>query len=434
MSLPIDLAKVVIAYFPLKKLQLWQEQQPSLFTNSFNNSLFYNRYNMPISSLTNHTDKVLSSFLSNFELFSYLAMNMGDIGYLGQFYLPLDVLVCYSILAKDLELLYYYLVRFLNVPNVSMLAKLGTEASDPMQIRVRIIYYLSYQYFPLCLPLLKTFSIFNFWDKPVNKASFYDLLVSIDVNEIERSINNFKLLNFPSVDIVEIWQGINNTGIITKSLVANANKLISLISTNFTKSDNVEDYINVLKILTNKDVDPEKFGLMVDATNASTSVVSKIFTFVSLALSVLNKPICYRIINLFHIFISYKTITLVSEVLYDISAYISTNLVDLANDNNIILSICLAKEQYHFITHNDIYNLINKDNQLNLYKIYNKISKYKTISVDDEKPHIYDAETALRLLRAVDAWTGKPVSVKRYLTPATHFSKNLMIKYDLLQN
>ena len=50
--LPFDLAKIVISYLPLKKIQLWQELEPNLFSNDFNNQWFKNRYSLSVNDLT----------------------------------------------------------------------------------------------------------------------------------------------------------------------------------------------------------------------------------------------------------------------------------------------------------------------------------------------------------------------------------------------
>ena len=125
--LSFDLAKIVISYLPLKQIQLLQEQESKLFNTNFNNQWFERRYGLSALDLLSNIDNNILNFLSDFELHCYLAMNMGDIGYLAQFYIPLDITLAYCIKAKDLELLNYYLLRFISENNHSLLDVLGVS-------------------------------------------------------------------------------------------------------------------------------------------------------------------------------------------------------------------------------------------------------------------------------------------------------------------
>ena len=208
------------------------------------------------------------------------------------------------------------------------------------------------------------------------------------------------------MDAETLCKQIKNFGLITKKLVDNAQKLLTLINI-----DNNVNYIKILKLLTNQDFDIDSF---ITITNTKIKIDNG---FLSLAFSVLNGSICHKIIAS-----GYKKqniSTFISEVLYNIDPILINNG---SGNSNIYFSVCLAKQQYNY----GINNLIYKPGQLNLYKFYKAILNDKTVyhPHNENEIRIYDAETALRLSELVD--------VKPFLYPLTDFDRNLMIQFELL--
>ena len=284
--LPLDLAKVIIAYLPLKKLQLWQESNPNLFTNQFNNQWFKYKYGLSIVDLTKDINDDVKTFLTPFELCSYLAMNMGDIGYLGQFYLPIDVILAYCIQAKDLELLNYYLIRFIN--QNGRLHQINSGFINFVNNNSAVVLtYLAEQYFPPALKLLTDFKLI-FYKTMIRDISMTDelwdsyyYLFNGDIDQME-DLSKFNFLS--QIDINFFMRKVNDVGIITKKLIHNANKLLLLVDNNSNL-----DYVKILKILTNQDVDITTFIV------AKSYIIKPNYNFLSLAFSVLNKPICDKV-------------------------------------------------------------------------------------------------------------------------------------------
>ena len=418
--LPLDLVKVIISYLPLKKLQLWQESNPNLFTNQFNDQWFYQKYGLSAFDLTKDIDNKVLNLLTNFELHCYVAMNMGDIGYLAQFYLPVDIILAYCIKAKDLELLEYYLLRYIQLPkpNKPILDVLSLVVDhhniDFFSDQTKILTYLADMYFQPALALLKKFGLYNQTNiiEP-NVSTIYfnnilDYLINIEPDKFQQVLNN-KSIIFPTMYFSFIAHKMRDQGLITSFTINNASKMFKIINNNFYKNGAVNDYLNILKLLLNQDFDITPYI-------GTDGIVDRQLT--SLAFSVLNGPICRKIIAINQSTDFYHP--LVSEVLYDIDFYCKLHQVY----TNIDISIYLAKQQYKFIN-NNINNLIDKSNQLMLYKTYNKINNYNkrqqenyfgTISIE-----IYDAETAKRLSDIID--------VNSFLLPATEFDKDLMIQF-----
>lgn len=415
--LPFNLAKIVISYLPLKKLQLWQEINPSLFDTDFNNQWFKRRYGISAFDLTDNIDNNIWDLLTQFELLCFLGMNMGDIGYVAQFYIPLDIALAYSILAKDLELLNYYLIRFISPTNSNLLDELGipigSNTVGDIGKKIKILTYLANQYFPPALTLLTQFNLVPKRNSDIVSFDIYDYLLY--TNKIVDILDDL-----PAINIENLWKRIEQVGLVTKKLVANAEKLLTIIN------DDNSNYIKILKLLTNQDFDITSF-ITDDATNTFNS------RFLSLAFSVLNGPICQKIVVRTSLpgRPPQRISIVVSEVLYDTNPALINAINPAISRNIITLSVCLAKEQYKYILTSGISYLIDQPNQLKLYKDYKGIVDAKDNELEDyEEDHvgadvmIYDAETAERLDEVVD--------VKPYLYPITDFSKNLMTQYGLL--
>ena len=208
---------------------------------------------------------------------------MGDIGYLAQFYLPLDIILAYCIKAKDLELLNYYLIRFITKNNAILLNELGVFASRSQRMSVtkktKILTYLASEYFKPALPLLLQY---NFTQHDQTTRSFYVDLFTFDIDQIDDKFLTF----LPQIDIDSLWNKLYTFGLISKRFIANINKILNLIN---IKTDN--NYIKILKLLTNQDFDITSF---ITSTTDGTIIVSP--AFLSLAISVLNKPICDKLL------------------------------------------------------------------------------------------------------------------------------------------
>ena len=272
-----------------------------------------------------------------------------------------------------------------------------------MNRKMSILLYLAAEYFNPALPMLMQYNFVRY--KPI--MPFYYNLFTINTNQID---NNFDFNLLSNIDINSLWTELSDFGLISKKFIDNINKILTLVN------DNNLDYIKIFKLLTNQDFDIDSF---VTTTNGVVKVDNK---FLSLAILYYNKPICDKILALptGNNVLRQKVMVLVSEVLYDLT------LIDrLENDviaNTLDFSVYLSKNQYKYIVNKDINYLIDKPNQLNLYKtyklIYDNENRKDNVEVDVT---IYDVKTALRL--------NNIVNIKPDLNPKTNFSKNLMIQF-----
>ena len=323
-----------------------------------------------------------------FEKYSKIASNKGDIGYLGQWYLPPSVTLAYSIKNRDIQLVNYYLLRFVDInKRVEMLS----TPSMPIATVARILLSLSDEYFVEAKDLIITY-LTPFAPLPAldDIDDHFDLAKLHNIFTMFKTDNNFIFSMIPKM----IINYIKNSKIITKSLVAKLAKASNDLDQYFINYTGYHFYRAIINIVLNKDI------------NIANLNNIELRELAILATSVLNSKVITKLIaqlGTFHID------RVASEVLYDLDyynnathkAYSIINFSIYLSNNNRIDKICPLKKLAQVI----------KANKKSGITPANRIK-------------ITDAETAMRLKQVID--------VKSYLAPATEFDKDLMIQFGLL--
>ena len=373
MHLPFDLAKIIINYLPLPVVQLLDD---SGYVN-FN-------FNIIVSN---------NSILTPFEQYCRLRMLQGEIGYNGQWYLPVYACLFNAIKADNLDLFNYYLIRFFtDNQNITESAILWHENF------LSFLFVIDF----LCNKYVNNYQVATMKTNLVNKIG-QQTLKSFETlkNQFSHSSNAFGAIKpelvttdqpFPNIDSINL-----EIKVISTTTINNAKVMIDLVLNKYPQSIRRDRYINYLNILLNNNIDLTLFNL--DPNDED----SDIFDLIVLAQSVLNGKVLNAIGNIIpnlYRFKVYANIELIfSEVLYDLSFY------DIRWGEELEVSLYLS---------NNAIILLNNPSPLD--------DLCKSIK-DLHSGSIKDAETALRLANLVD--------VEPYLDPITTFDKDLMVQFGL---
>ena len=109
MMLVNDVKVLILSYLPLKTLQLIDDAGKNPFPVTLLTNLLLIKYNIKIDLQPQIISQLI---LEPFELYTKTVMRLGEVGYNGQFYLPIYACLFNSIKHNDLNLLHYYLLRY----------------------------------------------------------------------------------------------------------------------------------------------------------------------------------------------------------------------------------------------------------------------------------------------------------------------------------
>lgn len=112
-----DLANLVLSYVPFKILQRWTYQKLRIQLNL--KQILQNRYQLTEEQELNVWEPTRQQLLTEWENFCAFYTNMGEPGYEGHLYSSLNLFVplLNAIRAKDIELIQYYIFRYINKPS-----------------------------------------------------------------------------------------------------------------------------------------------------------------------------------------------------------------------------------------------------------------------------------------------------------------------------
>ena len=397
MTLPTDLSALVFSYIPLKKIQLLNQNGLVVLNNiNFLKYLLFIKYNFNIN-ITN------TNLLTNFDQFCKYAMLSGDIGYDGQWYLPIIVCLAYCIKNRDKDLLNYYINRFINI-----------NKFDLTQLALKQYSY----YTPIILTLTKEYdtSMISTVTPPTNSDEVRPDKTNTTIVNIMSSQSRFNpqiITQLPNVySGIMVREIFENGGLITKDYINSARIAQQYVLQHYPQSQVRDQYLDTLAVLLNQDINLQPYigPRALYMSNFLTKVDRGIVT---LAFAVLNSKIINKILNPNLSLITSDTISndtgIVSEVVYDIDMDIIYKIKNIYLYNSVILSIYLADRAIEINTN------------LPLVDIYNTIKNCPYLSATPEAlamgAYILDAETAIKLSNN-----------SNYLYPITQFSYDLMVQ------
>ena len=201
MTLTNDLRLIIFSYLPLTKIQILQDQGLSLLNNvNFLTNLLVNKYNINKQTITASFDNK-HQVLTNFDVFARLAMLTGDIGYNGQWYLPVLICLAYAIENRNKDLLNYYLLRFVNKNKMTNTMKVLDQDlfTSPYCFTI-ILYFLASNDTSILSILSDAFG--NQIDN--TRPATIDLLDNNLVLMIVDKIEKYKDQQFPRIEPIDI--------------------------------------------------------------------------------------------------------------------------------------------------------------------------------------------------------------------------------------
>lgn len=396
--LPIDLKVLILSYVPLKRLQFWEAQgyiPSTFFTPNMLAGLLRTRYGWTNQMVRRNLGTAEQSLLlTPFEQYAGWAMVSGDIGYLGQWYLPVDICLVYAAQARDLELLQYYWLRNYSDPvkddtNTRWLRTVLAIFTNNKQI-AQFLEQTGYVQAPF----------FRSGNEPTLKMA----LENVDPDSLIKLLANRQ--DFPFVSPECLTVSIAPRLIIVTEKVVAAKVMFEVVQANFSPSQNRDDYLEILRLLLGQPVQDESILHRLAANEAQY--------FLALGLSVLN-PWAARQLWLRTVDKRFTTMLLYSQVIYDVPTLRYWLEVSKAwSTDRIEMSVFWAKRQLEYMLVGDkiryTFPLLKEYDRLREGLIWHPIT---------------DPETALRLSQVINVPTNQ-------LQPRTEFSRKLMQQFGLL--
>lgn len=109
MSIPTDLQYLILSCLPLKHVQKYNCTDTTLI------NLLFIKYGITIQKI--QSLRQIHSILTMSELYTYLCMIHGEIGYFGQDYFSVENCLLLAVCRGDFELLEYYLTIDCDISN-----------------------------------------------------------------------------------------------------------------------------------------------------------------------------------------------------------------------------------------------------------------------------------------------------------------------------
>ena len=404
MALVNELKLLIFSYLPLTKLQILEEQGLSILVNAnYLRQLLKTKY-----KLTN-VDLTSTNVLSTFDQFTKYATLSGDIGYNGQFYVPVLICIAYSIRNKDNNLLNYYLLRFFVIKY-----KLRQLAFKDYQSHIFILLTLANEYNKDIYDYLVSIL------EPLRLRVFTNSTTVITLDDIKETQFNSSVFNLPTalaamdIDAVKKYANMEfNTrspigsvvddiayrgNLITISYINKVRVMRDLVLKLFTASDARNQYLDALAILLGDDIDLQPY---INTNNFND--------IVRLAFAVLNSKVITEITK--HGTPDFATSEIpASEVVYNVS--ILSKIYDSGYRTAALTSIYLANRA------NEITKRLPLLDTLNDIKA--AIYKGGTLEALVGGAYILDPETAVKL---------QDFNTSDYLYPVTQFNYDLMVQF-----
>lgn len=292
MVLPTDLANIVLAFLPLPKLQLWEEQ--GLISNSIARFILIYRYGLNNNIVNNILNK--NPNLTPMETVMKVGIGVGDSGYLMHLFIDPSIAIIYAIRSKNVNLVKYYLNRYEIDDNFTVEILQTAIQTDNLEI-VRLIAAVApdtlvADKFEIGPNLLANKKWLKFVNIPMLNDKIFQAFNTIDVEAIKdfTITNRSEVIN--SSFTVDVYM-------VTKDIIKRA-KLAYNYLINVLKNDS--SYLTCLKILLN---------MPIILKNTSELLMTK---YASLAYSVLNGQAIEMIKRK-------PSSVAASEILYDLNYY-----------------------------------------------------------------------------------------------------------------
>ena len=108
MVLPTDLANIILAFLPLPKLQLWEEQ--GIISSNIARFILIYKYGLNNNLVNTILNK--NPNLTPMETVMKVGIGVGDSGYLMHLFIDPSIAIIYAIRSKNVDLVKYYLNRY----------------------------------------------------------------------------------------------------------------------------------------------------------------------------------------------------------------------------------------------------------------------------------------------------------------------------------